>query len=56
MNTYAQVHTHRTDLLIHLIAVPLFIAAHFGLILGIVEQKPWSALMWVSLIIVSLGM
>jgi uncharacterized membrane protein YGL010W len=56
MNTYAQVHTHRTNLLIHLIAVPLFIAAHFGLILGIVQQKPWSALMGVSLIIVSLGM
>lgn len=55
MNTYAQVHTHRTNLLIHLIAVPLFIAAHFGLIFGIVQQKPLLALIWVGLIVVSLG-
>jgi len=56
MNTYAQVHTHRTNLLIHLIAVPLFIAAHFGLIFWIVQQKPLLALMWIGLIVVSLGM
>ncbi len=56
MKTYAQVHTHRTNLLIHLIAVPLFIAAHFGLVSAIAQQKPLPALMWISLAVVSLGM
>jgi uncharacterized membrane protein YGL010W len=56
MNTYAQVHTHRINLLIHLIAVPLFIAAHFGLVSAIAQRKPLPALMWVSLAVVSLGM
>ncbi len=56
MNTYAQVHTHRINRLIHLIAVPLFIAAHLGLVSAIAQRKPLPALMWVSLAVVSLGL
>lgn len=56
MNTYAQVHTHRTNLLIHLIAVPPFIAAHFGLVSAIAQQQALPALMCVGLAVVSLGL
>ncbi len=56
MNTYAQLHTRRTNLLIHLIAVPLFIAAHLGLASAIIWQEPLSALMWIGLAVASLGL
>lgn len=56
MNKYAQVHSHRTNLLIHLIAVPFFIGAHLGLVHAIIQQKPLSALMYVGLAVVFLGL
>ncbi len=56
MNTYAQLHIRRTNLLIHLIAVPLFIAAHLGLISAIAWQEPLSALIWIGLAVMSLGL
>ena len=56
MNSYAQVHTHRTNLLIHLVAVPLFILAHVGLATAIAQRKPLPALACVGLATMSLGL
>jgi hypothetical protein len=56
MNSYAYVHTHRTNLLIHLVAVPLFILAHVGLFAAIAYRKPLPALTCVGLAVVSLGL
>jgi hypothetical protein len=39
MNSYAHVHAHRTNLLIHLVAVPLFILAHVGLFSAIAYRS-----------------
>ncbi len=56
MNIYAQVHSHPTNLRIHLIAVPLFIAAHLGLFYGIIQQELLSILMYVGFAVLSLGL
>jgi hypothetical protein len=56
MNSHAYVHTHRTNLLIHLVAVPLFILAHVGLVAAIAYRKPVSALTCVGSAVVSLGL
>jgi hypothetical protein len=56
MNPYARTHTHQTNLLIHLVAVPLFILAHVGLVAAIAYRKPVSALTCVGLAVVSLGL
>ena len=56
MNPYAHVHAHRTNLLIHLAAVPLFILAHVGLVAAISHRKPLSALTCVVVAVASLGL
>ncbi|MEM7061747.1 MAG: terminase [Cyanobacteria bacterium P01_B01_bin.77] len=56
MNSYAQVHTHRTNLLIHSVAVPLFILAHIGLVAAISYRKPLPALTCVGVVAASLGL
>ena len=54
MNPYSHVHAHRTNLVIHLAAVPLFILAHVGLVAAISYFKPLLALTCVGVAVVSL--
>ena len=56
MKPYSHVHAHRTNLLIHLVAVPLFILAHIGLVAAIAYRKPLSALTCVGVASASLGL
>ena len=56
MNPYPHVHAHRTNLLIHLVAVPLFVLAHVGLVAAIAYRKPLPALTCVGVAVASLGL
>ena len=56
MTPYSHVHAHRTNLLIHLVAVPLFGLAHVGLATAIAYRKPLPALTCVSVAVASLGL
>ncbi|MGB0563836.1 MAG: terminase [Spirulinaceae cyanobacterium] len=56
MNPYSHAHAHRTNLLIHLVAVPLFILAHVGLVAALSSRKPLPALMCVGVAAASLGL
>ncbi|MEM0980374.1 MAG: Mpo1-like protein [Cyanobacteria bacterium P01_H01_bin.58] len=56
MNSYSRVHAHRTNLLIHLVAVPLFILAHVGLVAAIAYRKPLPALTCIGVAMASLGL
>ena len=55
MKPYSHVHAHRTNLLIHSVAVPLFILAHVGLVVAIAYRKPLPALACVGVAVTSLG-
>lgn len=56
MNPYSHAHAHRTNLLIHLVTVPLFILAHLGLVAAISYRKPLPAMTCVGVALVSLGL
>ena len=56
MKPYSHVHAHRTNLLIHLVAVPLFVFAHVGLAAAIAYRKPLPALTCVGVAAASLGL
>jgi len=56
MTPYSHTHAHRTNLLIHLVAVPLFILAHVGLVVAISYRKPFPALTCVGVAVASLGL
>ncbi|MEO1348001.1 MAG: terminase [Cyanobacteria bacterium J06635_15] len=56
MKPYSHVHAHRTNLLIHSVAVPLFILAHVGLVAAISSRKPLPALTCVGVAAASLGL
>lgn len=40
---YPANHAARTNLLIHLLAVPLFLAGNIALVIALVERSPWLA-------------
>lgn len=54
MSSYAQRHAHRVNLLIHLVAVPIFILAHVGLVISIAQLQLWLALVCIGLVLLSL--
>ena len=56
MEPYSHVHANRTNLLIHSVAVPLFILAHVGLGAAITYRKPLPALTCVGVAMASLGL
>ena len=56
MKPYSQVHAHRANLLIHLVAVPLFVLAHVGVVAAIAQRKPLPALASVGVAAASLGL
>ncbi len=56
MNTYAETHVNRANLMIHLAAVPLFIFAHIILILALVNLQPVTALLSIVAIVVSMAL
>ena len=56
MNTYAETHANRANLLIHLAAVPLFIFAHIILILALVNLQLVTALLSIIAIVVSMAL
>ena len=56
MNSYSHVHAHRTNLLLHSVAVPLFILAHIGLVAAISSRRPLPALTCVGVAMASLGL
>lgn len=56
MESYACAHANRANLLIHLVAVPLFILAHVGVVSAIACRKTMPAFTSASLIVMSLGL
>jgi hypothetical protein len=56
MKSYIQTHSNKVNLLIHGVAVPLFIMANVSLVVSVVKLKPIPALASVGLMSLSLGL
>lgn len=48
------VHENRTNLLIHLVAVPTFVIGHLLVVIGIFALAAWAVMLGVGLVVISL--
>ena len=54
-DVYPEVHSKRSTLLVHVVTVPIFVAATFGLLVAIVTLQPIQALLAVGTMVAAFG-